>query len=233
MRFAVLALVGCSALSPVPSKTATDTPSVVHGIFGVPGEKMEFRVRLRGIVVGNVRVAIGEPGVVERKQSIIVRSRGETSGVLSLIGKLAWELQSTLDLDRGLPIVNHEEFWAELVAGEKEHDKKKAHWSEHDSHHDAHSAVGRFRGWRSKLGDRMQLEVRIAEARLDVAAHHAGRDYIAGAKAHAIRYEGVIAGRFKFAAWVSDDPSHVPLRFQTTSKWGAIEVDLVEYRLPN
>ena len=61
---------------------------------------MEFRVELRGITVGRVRTAIGEVGWYEGKRSIIVRTRAESDGFISLVGKVAWELQSTIDLDR-------------------------------------------------------------------------------------------------------------------------------------
>jgi Protein of unknown function (DUF3108) len=233
MRFALLALVGCTALPPAPPKAATGAPTGERSVFYVAGEKLEYRAQLRGITVGTLRVAIGEPGVYEGKSSMIVRSRGETTGFLGMIGNVAWELKSTLDLDRNLPIENDEEFWAELIAGGREHEKQLHRWHEHDDYHDAHSAVGRFRGWRSKLGDRMTFRARVGGGRFDVDAHHAGRDYIASAKAHAIRYEGMIARRFPFTAWVSDDPSRVPLRFQASTKWGSIDVDLVEYQPPS
>jgi hypothetical protein len=226
---ALIALAGCAMPPVAPRPTTPDAPA--DTVFAVPGEKLVFRAKMRGITVGTVRTAIGDEGVFEGKRSIIARTRGETDGMIALIGNVAWECNSTIDLDRGLPVVNHEEAWLEF-AGKKMHDLDRNRWHDHDAHHDAHSAVGRFRGWRSKPGDKMEFQARIAGGRFSIEAQHAGRDYIATAKAHAIRYEGLIARRFKFSAWVSDDPSRVPLRVSVESKWGTIEVDLVEYQAP-
>lgn len=226
----MVALAGCSALPPPPhpsAKPQTANPPA----FAIAGESMEFRVELRGITVGRVRTAIGEVGWYEGKRSIIVRTRAESDGFISLVGKVAWELQSTIDLDRGFPIVAHEESWSEL-AGKPGHDDDTSHWSDGDDQHDVHSAVGRFRGWRSKPGDRFSFRARIIDAHLDIEAWHAGRDYLPLPNAHAIRYDGTISDKYQFSAWVSDDPSHVPLKFQTTSKWGPIVVELVAYHAP-
>ncbi len=226
----ILLLTGCAVVAAQP-RPATTKHTADPPVFAVPGEAMEFRVLLRGIVVGRVRVAIGEPGWFEGKHSIIVRSRGDSDGVVSMIGRLGYELRSTIDLARGLPIVNHEESWAE-VAGKKEHDRDDDHWSQSDDHHDIHSAVGRFRGWRSQPGERLELDLHIAGARLDVEAWHVHREYVSAAHTHAIRYDGVIGAEHTFSAWVSDDPSRVPLRFETSSKWGTIVAELVAYTPP-
>jgi hypothetical protein len=228
--FAILLLASCAVSSAPPKPTGGSIKGAEPPVFAVPGEAMEYRISLRGIVVGKMRVAIGEPGWTDGKRSLIVRSRGETDGVLTMIGKLAYELKSTIDLDRGLPIINHEESWAELAVGDKEHDQDTDEWSSNDDHHDAHSAVGRFRGWRSSQpGERIALDVRVGGARLDLEAWHAAREYLPSVKAQAVRYDGVIAAEYAFSAWVSDDPSRVPLRFTTSSKWGAIAAELVAY----
>lgn len=226
-------LVGCSISGTRAAPAGGSGKRADPPVFAVPGEAMEYRVSLRGIVVGRMRVAIGEPGWTEGKRSIIVRTRGETDGVLTMLGKLAYELSTTIDLDRGLPIASREESWVELVAGNNEqHEEDTDRWSDNDAHHDAHSAVGRFRGWKSQLGERIELDVHVGGARLDVEAWHAVREYVPSAKAQAVRYDGVIAAEYAFSAWVSDDPSRVPLKFSTSSKWGAIVAELVTYHAP-
>jgi hypothetical protein len=228
----VLVLLAACAVPAVSPKPVTNAGRRAEpAVFAVPGEAMEYQVSLRGIVVGRVRVAIGEPGIYEGKRSIIVRSRGITDGVLSMIGKINYELKSTLDLDRGLPIENEEESWVE-IAGTKEHEKATEMWSDDESQHDIHSAVGRFRGWRSTLGDTIELAVDIGGANLQLEASHAKREYVPRAKVYAVRYDGVIVSEYAFSAWVSDDPSRVPLKFATSSKWGAIVAELVWYQPP-
>ncbi len=230
MRFlAMIGLAGCAVVTgqPPPAHTTEADPPM----FAVPGEAMEYRVLMRGMVVGQVRVAIGQPGEFEGKRSIVVRSRGDSGGVVAIIGKLGYELTTTIDLERGLPIVSDDDGWAEL-AGKSKRTQHRERWHEFDAHHDIHSAVGRFRGWRSQPGERIAFELHIAGAQLDIEAWHAEREYMPAAHAYAIRYDGKIEDKFTFRAWVSDDPSRVPLRLEASSKWGMLVGELLGYTAP-
>lgn len=226
----LVVLVGCAqgpVAKPSNAKAAANPPA-----FAVPGESLEYRVLLRGIVVGRVRVAIGEPGMVDGRPALISRARGETDGVAAmLVGTGVYESRTTIDLDHHRPIEHHEEMWLEVPGVKKQHEQKEG-WEEDGDVHDAHSAIALLRGWRSRPGERIELRVRLLEAQLDIEASHGTREYLPAAHAHSVRYDGSIEAEHRFTAWVSDDPSRVPLRFELGSEFGVFVVELVTYQPP-
>lgn len=224
----MVVLAGCTGVKPVPRPRAHATP-LTGATLAVPGETMEFRVSLRGLKVGLVQTAVGWPGVIGERPALIVRSRGKTDGLLTLIGDLTWELSSTIDTTRGTPIEDHEEAWAEL-AGDKHHENHHRHWDDDEALHDIHSAVTSVRGWRSQPGDKTGFEVEIGGARLDVALWHVGRAF--AVHQPAVRYDGLVEDKIPITAWVSDDAARVPLKLVARSEWGEIAVELVDYQVP-
>jgi hypothetical protein len=216
---------GCAGALPNPAKSdARPTEAHLAGkALAVPGEAMEYQVALRGVTVGRVQVAVGKPGWVEGRPAIIVRSRGASAGLLSMIGNLRWELTTTLDLETGEVLREVEESWLE-VGGKQEHDRNE-HSHEHD--YNLHAAAGALRAWRSSLGDHTHLDVRIDRAEIDVELHDAAREMLGNRPA--VRYEGIALEKYAFRLWLSDDAARVPLLLRTESKWGQIEVELVDY----
>jgi hypothetical protein len=225
---AVVVLVGCTGVKPVRERVRAT--ALAGAVLVVPGETMEFRIALRGITVAEVQTAIGWPGTFEGRRAVIVRSRGKTSGLLQLIGDLTWELTSTIDTARGQPIEDHEEAWV-AMAGQKDHSNEHHHWDADEQRHDIHSAVGVVRGWRSKPGDRSELEVVIGGGHIDLTLRDVGRSF--AAHQPAIRYDGLARGEFPISMWISDDAARAPLRFTAQSPWGEITVDLVDYQIPS
>src|SRR5690606_4135782 len=49
-----------------------------------PGEQFTFELSLRGIAGGEATVAVGDPGLVDGRRQIIVRSRVESAGVAAM-----------------------------------------------------------------------------------------------------------------------------------------------------
>src|SRR5512143_3086368 len=167
----LVAVVGCARSfaeappHPRGSAAPTEAPRPSHA-FAVAGETMEYRVTLRGITVGNVVVAVGDAGVVDGRPAIIVRSRGTSGGVLSMLSELRWELKSVLSLDDGAPISEEESADVE-IAGKHEHDSHSRTWSDGDREYNIHAAAAAVRSWRSQPGEKLSLEVSIADAQLD------------------------------------------------------------------
>src|SRR3569623_540662 len=223
----VVVLAGCTGVKPVHDRVRA--APLEGAVLVVADETMEFRISVRGVTMGEVQTAIGEPGVVEGRRAVIVRSRGKTDGILKLFGDITWELTSTIDLARGQPIEDREEAWV-AFAGQKDHADDRHHWDADDRGHDVHSAVGVVRGWRSRPGDRSELEAVIGGAHLDVALWHVGHAFMAHPPA--LRYDGMVRGEWPISAWVSDDAARVPLRLVAQSPWGEIAVDLVDYQVP-
>jgi hypothetical protein len=222
----VLALAGCAQ----PLATRPDAaPSELTGqTFGVPGETIEYRVALRGVTVGRVQVAVGQPGWVDGKRAIVVRSRGTSAGFLSLIKNLKWELTTTLDLETGLPLRELEESWLE-EDGKPDHSRRDREW--HGSGYNVHAAAGALRGWRSREGQRASLDVTIDHFDIDVEVWDAARELLPGPRP-AVRYDGIAREKYSFSVWISDDEARVPLQLRTATRWGDVAVELVDYDPP-
>jgi hypothetical protein len=190
---------------------------------------MEYQVALRGVTVGRVQVAVGQPGWVTGHRAIIVRSRGTSAGFLSLVSNLRWELTTTLDLATGMPLHEIEESWLQ-AAGEPEHDRTDHDWD--DARYNLHAAAGALRAWHSQLGARTAFEVQIDQADIDVEMWDAAREYVPSAHQPAVRYDGIAREKYHFSVWISDDAARVPLLLRTDTKWGAVAVELVDYDPP-
>jgi len=232
MRFcAVVVLVGCSqgfANSPKPDAPATN--GLAGQTFGVPGEAMEYQVALRGMTVGKVQVAVGKAGWVDGRPAIIVRSRGTSAGLVSLLSDLRWELTTTLDMATGVPIHELEETWFE-DDGEPRHNHDDHDWD--GDGYNVHAAAGAVRGWKSRVGQRSSFEVTIDHFDVHVEIWDAAREFLAAAKQPAVRYDGIARDKWTFSVWISDDEARVPLLLRTGTKWGDVTVELVRYDPPS
>ncbi len=140
-----------------------------------PGESMTFEVSLGGIVGGQAALAVGEPGTVDGKDAIVVRSQISAAGALALVKKVQDDLTTTIDLATGLPTTAS----ADVVFGAKSyhHDarydggKVELEWHQgdatklrHNSYdfspsvaHDAHSAMASMRIWEGAPGEARRL----------------------------------------------------------------------------
>lgn len=228
---AVLVLTGCAqGLSQAPRPDAAPSDFGGHA-FAVPGEVMEYRVTLRGLTIGHVEVAVGQPGWLDGRHAIVVRSRGTSAGVVSLIGDLRWELTTSVDLVTGRPIHQVEESWLR-VEDEPEHHRAERDWTD-DTGYDLHAAAAALRGWHPGEGEHTRFEVTIDRATLEIELWEAAREYLATAHQPAVRYDGTARGRYHFRAWLSDDEARVPLLLETDTRWGGVTVELVHYDPPS
>ena len=229
LALATLAAAGCAqGLAKTPKPDAAVESVLAGQTFGVPGEAMEYQVALRGITVGRVQVAVGQPGWIEGRRAIIVRSRGASAGFLSIFSDLRWELTTTLDMETGLPLHELHEVWL-TFKGEAEHERDE---NRGRGDYNLHAAAGALRGWRSQVGQRATFDVRVESAHFAVELSDAAREHLASAQAPAVRYDGIARGKYRFSVWISDDEARVPLRLSTDTKWGNVTVELVSYETP-
>jgi hypothetical protein len=231
----VVCLCGCAAASP----SSAVLPPVrevqpVAATIAVPGEQMEMEVRLRGIVVGHVQVGLGEPGVLANgRRAIIAKTRATTDGVISLLGDMAWELTSTIDLDTGAVVETHEDDRERMIGGSREqHHSVTRHYEVDDDHHDLHGAIGALRANAATLapGAEVTMPVELGGGRFDVTIWLVGREVIKGAKTPSSHYRGTADGKIAFDLWMSDDTARVPQHFHCKTPLGGLDIDLVDYR---
>ena len=223
----VVVVAGCAGVAAAPPPPVAAVHQPLGTPLTIPGESMVYEIAFRGLRVARVQVAVGQPGWVGGRRAIIVKSRGVTDGLVALLGDLDWQLETTIDLEGGTPLRTIEEAVV-TFRGKTETNREDTA----DATHTVHSAITVLRGWHSAPGQVAQLELRIADARMGVEIHEAAREFLDAAGKPVVRYDGVARAKFPFKIWISDDTARVPLRMQTSTKWGAIEVELVEYNAP-
>ncbi len=86
--------------------------------FFIPGEEMTWEISLHGIVGAQASLALGQPGVIDGHNAVIVRSQTRTSGVLAIVKEVRDDVTSWVDLETGAPIKHQ----ASLKFGDKESD---------------------------------------------------------------------------------------------------------------
>ena len=226
-RWLVVALAGCAvAAAPAP---APKTAKRVSGpIVAIPGELMEFEVRLRGVAIGTLQVAVGKPGWVQSRQAVIVKSRGSSGGLLALFTRLTWELTTTLDVKRGLPIEATGETTV-TFDGKTEHEKVSEQWTDDDNAHDMHSFGATLRGWQLPPRVPSTVSLWLGGGHFMLTVWEAVHEYAPAAHTRAVRFDGVAEEEFHFAVWISDDALRVPVAVEADTKWGKVSAVLIDY----
>lgn len=168
-----LAVNACSGAAPtykasgeVVAPPGPPVPLEVTKPFFVPGEQMDWRLSLRGVVGGHAQLAVGQPGKIGDHNLIITRSRVESTGVVALLKKVSDDVKTWIDVDEG--VVKRME--AELRFGKKQsrveveffrggynmlyhrHGRLPHRWRQRLPAglvaHEAHSIMAMLRAWR-------------------------------------------------------------------------------------
>jgi hypothetical protein len=112
--FTLLLLTGCGASAPAPltveaialPKLPAKTIEAKKTLF-IPGENMSFEISLRGVIGGSAVIAVGQPGYMDGRAAIIVRSSVRSAGVVAAIKEVRDEVVTWVDVETGI-IVKHE-----------------------------------------------------------------------------------------------------------------------------
>ena len=237
-RMRALAIVLCCGCNHLPVSTAAAAAASSAGAAStsvaepslpalvVPQETMQFQITFRGITVAQVQTAIGKEGFVDGHRAVIIKSAGKSAGFVALLGSIRWELETTLDLDRGVPLHSHEEAWAEM-AGQHEHDDDRHDWHDGDTRHDLHSAICTLRGWQPAANESREVRIGLGGGHFSLTIARGGRGVVVGRPA--VRYDGVAAHESHFSIWLSDDAARVPLAAETETPLGSVRVELTDY----
>jgi hypothetical protein len=232
MRALVLTLLLAACATRQVVTLQHDAPPAASAAMILPhaiaGERMEYEVTALGTVFGRIQTGVGVPGLVDGRPTLIVRSRGSTTGVLDLLGQLNWEMTTTIDLAAGYAVYETEDLTTTRRAdGQQKRYHADRPFALSAQYHNAHSAIGVLRGWRSQVGDELRLDVHFGDDLLVIELRDVGREIIGTTPA--VRYEGRAGGKWALTGWVSDDADRVPLRLRTETVVGAIQADLVRY----
>jgi hypothetical protein len=117
-----LAVAACGVGSSAPLTTAVEPvagPPVALGVGAaqyLPGEVMRFELSLRGVVGGAATIVVGEPGRIEGREVIVVRSRTRSAGVARLFKVVQDDVTTWIDRATGRPL----RLEADVKFGDKE-----------------------------------------------------------------------------------------------------------------
>lgn len=205
----VAACAGADAMTSQPPAAATAAESVSSlGLH--PGESMAFEVRLAGVLAGEAQLAVGQPGQLDGRNVLLVRSRAATAGAAALIKKISDEATTVLDLDTGLPISLDSQIsnnaktmtasarfagaTAEVTYQRNTDTAPKTLKLKFGTTtvYDGHTAMAQIRGWKAVRGDTRTVFVIGGRRLWRIDMTYAGEESIGSALGNrrAIRFEG-------------------------------------------
>ncbi|HET6613850.1 MAG TPA: DUF3108 domain-containing protein [Kofleriaceae bacterium] len=122
--FAALSVhLGCVASSPPravdrASEASAEPPAplAVRAPFFIPGEQMAWELSLHGVVGGEAVLAVGNPGRIDGKEVVILRSQVESTGVAKLIKEVSDDVTTWVDLTTAHPVY----YYADVRFGKKQ-----------------------------------------------------------------------------------------------------------------
>ena len=148
-------------------------PLVVSAPFFIPGEQMRWKVSMHGIVGAESVLVVGEPGMVDGRRVIIVKSRALTSGLVQIVSEVKEENTTWIDVADSRPTYRHgnEKYGDErriietrFLPGEVVFDAKRPgkpaySWKQKlppgSFAHDVHSILGLLRAWDPVAGQQV------------------------------------------------------------------------------
>lgn len=205
-------LVGCAGAdamtSQPPAPAAAQESTNTLGLH--PGETMAFEVHISGILAGEAQLAVGQPGELDGRQVIVVKSRAATAGAAALLKQISDEATSVIDVETGRPIslesliVNSGKRTtasAKFSGGIAEVTYQRPTDTEPKTTkinfgnvvvNDAHTAMAALRGWRATKGASRTVHVIGGRRLWRIDVTYAGEQTIGGTLGNrrAIMFEG-------------------------------------------
>jgi len=140
--------------------------------FYVPGERMRWNVTWMGVTGGVAGLAVGEPGQIDGRPVLVVRSESRSEGLMARLREVHDQSFTKLDLESAQPLA----FEGDVVFGERSSrivttfapprvsfqyqraGRREIRWTQRlpsgSTIHNLHSAIGALRAWRPKRGEK-------------------------------------------------------------------------------
>ena len=257
---------GCGSRSVVPAQ-ATESEASPPAVLGpvrphfVPGEQMTWKVAIGGVEVGELALAVGEPGDAGGRSIIIVRGRVQSSGALSLVKAVHDETETWVDVATGRPVYHRTEDKvasasvevdftaggfdvAERTSGQDEVQRQEVPGT--TVVFDMYAALLALRGWDAPRGERTTAYVlrytRVWQARMSSSGYETIS--VPYGELEAQRIDGTAvrlsrefeveadSDRRDYSIWFADDPARMPLLIVGKTDFGDVRVTLVDYQRP-
>jgi hypothetical protein len=101
--FALAACGGKSATTPIEDPTTTVVPWAKGRPLVTPGERMTYRLSLKGFPIASYTLSVGEFQELEGKQTILVEGQAKSVGLANVIAKVDDRFTSWIDVETGRP----------------------------------------------------------------------------------------------------------------------------------
>ncbi len=175
---------------------AAPHPLVVAAPFFIPGEQLRWEISMHGIAGAESVLVVGEPGMVDGRRVIIVKSRALTSGLVQIVSEVKEENTTWIDLAECRPTYRHGNenyggdrrvietrfYTGEVVFDAKRPGKPAYSWKRKlpPGHfaHDVHSIMGLLRAWEPVAGQRFFFYSITDEILRRHTVHLAGYDNV-------------------------------------------------------
>jgi hypothetical protein len=158
---------------PAPAEQAPVPPALVRLAparpFFLPGETMAFELSYGGILTGRAVMAVGEPGELDGRSVLIVRSQLETAGAAKLLAVVRDTIDTRIDWNTGAPVEHRGEALGSkraVAAIRFDGQRTDIEWQREGQRklelhvnlppgevmHDMHSMLGALRAWEPEPG---------------------------------------------------------------------------------
>lgn len=237
-----LLVVGCGStkVATVPAARAPLAAPDLAGVEPRPlpwrplvraGEYALYDLKVRGLVVGEIELATGQPGVIDGAVTHYVVMRGTAAGVARMFVDAEINVTAEISADPDRPRTTTGSFRTVFRGEEKTGAPKTSHTR---GRHNPITALVALRGWQPEPGEVASLTVGKGRGTELILVARSRR--IRGPfRRPARRLAGIARSRHKsapFEVWISDDADHVPLLVRFSTRYGDVTLELVGYRRP-
>ena len=239
---ATLVACGSTKVATVPTVRAPLAAPELDGVEPRPlpwtplvfaGEYAVYDLKVRGLVVGEIELATGQPGLIDGAPAHYVVMRGTSAGVARMFADAEINVTAEISSDPARPQITRGTMRSKF-RGKERKSKPKTRYK--PGLHNPISALVGLRGWRAEPGDAVSLKIgKRGRTELILVAQRAT---VRGPfRRPARRLAGVAKTRrgkksASFEVWISDDRDRVPLLVRFATKWGDVTLELVGYRRP-
>jgi hypothetical protein len=94
---------GKTTTTPIQDPTTSTAPWAAGKPLVTPGERMTYRLNLKGFELASYTLAVGEITTVDDKQTIVVEGHAKSVGLANMVAKVDDQFTSWIDIDSGRP----------------------------------------------------------------------------------------------------------------------------------
>ena len=211
-----------------PDLENVDAPALPWRPLIYPGEYAVYDLKLRGVIIGEIEVAAGQPGIIDGAAAHYVKVRGTTAGVAGLVSAAEIEVVAEITADPYRRRVATARWKTEFRGKERTGTPRRSY---PPGRHNWITALVALRGWRPAPGQAATLALGSGSDELVLMADPTRLEGPFRRPARRLAGVGRSGGKsVPVEIWISDDRDRVPLLIRIETRWGEITLELVGYQ---